>query len=114
MRFILDCSVAISWCLSDEDNDYANAIYTILSAGHQTLVPAFFWLEISNVLWVAERRNCNTIEETEIAIKLLQHLPITVDTKSVSETIGAILNLARKYNLATYDAAYLGSAEKLH
>jgi len=28
MRFILDCSVAISWCLLDEDNDYANAIYT--------------------------------------------------------------------------------------
>jgi hypothetical protein len=26
MQFILDCSVAISWCLVDEDNDYANAI----------------------------------------------------------------------------------------
>ena len=23
MQFVLDCSVAISWCLVDEDNDYA-------------------------------------------------------------------------------------------
>ena len=107
MIFILDCSVAISWCLADENNDYANAIYTIFSGGHQALVPTFFWLEISNVLWVAERRNRNTREETETAIKLLQQLPIIVDIKPVSETITATLNLARQYNIATYDAAYL-------
>jgi hypothetical protein len=26
MRFVLDCSVAISWCLPDESNAYADAI----------------------------------------------------------------------------------------
>lgn len=30
MQFVLDCSVAISWCLVDEDNDYANAMQEAL------------------------------------------------------------------------------------
>ncbi len=30
MHFVLDCSVAISWCLVDENNDYANAILVIM------------------------------------------------------------------------------------
>lgn len=30
MQFVLDCSVAISWCLVDEDNNYANSVLTIM------------------------------------------------------------------------------------
>jgi len=107
MTFILDCCVAISRCLSDEDNSYANGIYTMLLGEQGALVPAFFWLEISNVLCVAERRNRNSREETETAMTLLQSLPLTVDTTPVIKTVTSTLNLARQYNLATYDAAYL-------
>jgi predicted nucleic acid-binding protein len=115
MIFVLDCSVAISWCLQDEDNTYANAILNIVSGTNQVIVPAFFWLEISNVMWVAERRNRNTREQNDTTITILQNLPIIVDSKSVTETINTTLNLARQYNLAVYDAAYLELAirEKL-
>lgn len=65
MLFVLDCSVAINWCLSDEDNSYANAVYNILVAGNQAIVPTFFWLEVSNVLYVAEKRNRNTREQSD-------------------------------------------------
>ena len=30
IEFVLDCSVAISWCLVDEDNDYANAVLDLM------------------------------------------------------------------------------------
>ena len=30
MQFVLDCSVAISWCFVDEDDDYANALLTMM------------------------------------------------------------------------------------
>lgn len=115
MLFILDCSVAISWCLSDEDNSYANSVYNILVAGNQAIVPTFFWLEISNVLYVAEKRNRNTKKQSDTALKLLQKLPIIIDSIPVNETIIATLDLARQYNLAAYDAAYLELAmrEKL-
>ena len=107
MLFFLDCSVAINWCLEDENNIYAEAIYEIILRQNQALVPAFFWLEISNVLWVAERRNRNTRQKTDQVIKLLQSLPILVDAKPIMESINDTLNLAREYNLAAYDAAYL-------
>ena len=107
MLFVLDCSVAINWCLEDENNIYAEAIYEIIIRQNQALVPTFFWLEISNVLWVAERRNRNTREKTDQVIKLLQSLPILIDAKPITESINDTLNLAREYNLAAYDAAYL-------
>ncbi|RUR83041.1 type II toxin-antitoxin system VapC family toxin [Chlorogloeopsis fritschii PCC 9212] len=107
MFFVLDCSVGISWCLQDEDNTYANAVYNILSGENQAIVPAFFGLEISNVLWVAERKKRNTREQSDAAIAMPQALPINVDAIAVTETITATLNLARQYNLAVYDAAYL-------
>ncbi|MFB2917759.1 hypothetical protein [Aerosakkonema funiforme] len=31
-RFVLDCSVAISWCMLDESNAQAEAILDLLSA----------------------------------------------------------------------------------
>ncbi|WP_228037194.1 PIN domain-containing protein [Cuspidothrix issatschenkoi] len=53
-------------------------------------------------MWVAERRNRNTREETETAIKLLQQIPIIFDIKPVSETITATLNLARQIRPSKY------------
>lgn len=107
MLFVLDCSVAISWCLEDENSNYANAVLKTISEEYQALVPAFFWSEITNVMWVAEQRSRNTREQTNSAIAMLQALPIIIDSKPVNETITATLNLARQYNLAAYDAAYL-------
>jgi predicted nucleic acid-binding protein len=102
MLFVLDCSVAINWCVEDENNIYAEAVYEIIIRQNQALVPAFFWLEISNVLWVAEKRNRNTREKTDQVIKLLQNLPILIDAKPITESINHTLNVARQYNLAAY------------
>jgi multiple sugar transport system substrate-binding protein len=56
MQFVLDCSVAISWCLVDENNPTANAILAIMPDA-EAFVPGIWSLEIANVLLVAERRN---------------------------------------------------------
>lgn len=115
MRFVLDCSVAISWCLQDEDSTYANAVLTLLSSQNQVVIPSIWWLEITNVLLVAERRQRSTSIQSDQAIRMLQSLPILIDTTSMQETLGSILTFGRDYNLATYDAAYLELAmrEKL-
>lgn len=107
MLFVLDCSVAISWCLEDEQNNYADTIFEIILEEHQALVPAFFWSEITNVMWVAERRSRNTKEQTKIAMAMLQALPIIIDSKPINETMTATLDFARQYNLSAYDSAYL-------
>jgi hypothetical protein len=40
MRFVLDCSVAISWCLPDESNAYADAVLILLSADTEAFIKA--------------------------------------------------------------------------
>lgn len=42
MRFVLDCSVAISWCLPDESNAYADAVLILLSADRETVIKALY------------------------------------------------------------------------
>ncbi len=112
MRFILDCSVAISWCLVDENNDYANTILTIMP-DCEVYVPSIWSLEIANTLLVAERRNRITPEQSELAIALLQSLLIHIDEATNTHALSSTLVLGRQQGLAAYDAAYLELALRL-
>ncbi len=112
MQFVLDCSVAISWCLVDENNDYANALLAMMP-DCEAFVPGIWSLEIANVLLVAERRNRMTTEQSSEAITLLQSLLIQVDTATDANALNATLALGRTVGLAAYDAAYLELAMQL-
>lgn len=110
MQFVLDCSVAISWCLVDENNDYANSILAMM-VDYEAFVPGIWSLEIANTLVVAERRNRMTKEQSEEAINLLQSLLIQVDMATDTNALDSTLKLARQEGLA--DAAYLELALRL-
>lgn len=112
MHFVLDCSIAISWCLVDENNDYANAILAMMP-DCEAYVPAIWSLEVANTLLVAERRNRMTQEQSQLAIALLQSLLIHVDQATDSKALSSTFALARKEGLAAYDAAYLELAIRL-
>lgn len=112
MQFVLDCSVAISWCLVDENNPIANAILAMMLDA-EAFVPGIWSLEIANVLLVAERRNRMTQEQSEEAIALLQSLLIQIDTATDANALGATLAIGRQEGLAAYDAAYLELALRL-
>ncbi|MBO1350073.1 MAG: type II toxin-antitoxin system VapC family toxin [Hormoscilla sp. GUM202] len=112
MQFVLDCSVAISWCLLDENDDYANAILAMMPVS-QAFVPGIWSLEIANTLLVAERRNRMTQEQSNIAIELLNSLLIYVDEATDSNALSSTLILGRQEGLAAYDAAYLELALRL-
>jgi predicted nucleic acid-binding protein len=112
MQFVLDCSVAISWCLVDENDDYANAILAMMPDS-EAFVPGIWSLEIANTLVVAERRNRITQEQSEQAMALLQSLLIQVDLFTDTKALDATLKLARQEGLAAYDAAYLELALRL-
>jgi len=107
MPYVLDCSVAISWCLPDESNAYADAVWILLSADTAAIVPSIWWLEIGNVLVVAERRRRTTEVQIAEALAVLRTLPIIVDANTAQRATNATLALAREHSLAAYDAAYL-------
>ncbi|NMG11287.1 type II toxin-antitoxin system VapC family toxin [Brasilonema sp. UFV-L1] len=112
MQFVLDCSVAISWCLVDENNPTANAILAIMPDS-EAFVPGIWSLEVANTLLVAERRNRMTQQQSQQAINLLQSLFIQVDTATDANALAATIALGRQESLAAYDAAYLELALRL-
>lgn len=62
---------------------------------------------------VALRRNRMTIEQSELAIALLQSLLIRVDEATDSNALSSTLVLGRQEGIAAYDAAYLELALRL-
>ncbi len=114
MLFVMDCSVTMPWLLHNDATDYAKQVLLGFNKG-QAVVPELWFLEVSNILLVFERRKRIKVAESEQFIKLLSELPINIDQGTANRVFPKIILLARKYQLSTYDATYLELAirEKL-
>lgn len=110
MRFVLDNSVAMCWLEppnKSTDASYAVKVLKALTEG-QALVPSALWaLEAANVVAKMESRGEATEARTQAFIGLLERLNIAEDKATATQALGETLNLARRYKLSSYDAAYL-------
>jgi predicted nucleic acid-binding protein len=111
-RFVLDTSVAISWFFDDEAKEYTAAVLESL-VEWEAVVPSLWFLEVANVLLVAERRGRCTEAEAVRFIELLESLPIVTDDATPLRALHGTYQLAREYGLTAYDAAYLELAMRL-
>lgn len=112
--FVLDASVAISWCFPGdptENTPYAQAILELL-VDADALVPEIWPFEIANSIFVSSNRR-KRIGEAQIRtyMHLISSLPIRVDYRSWTETL-SLESLARKHDLTAYDVAYLELAKR--
>lgn len=110
MPIVVDTSVTMAWCFEDEATAETDSVLDRLR-DEEAVVPAFWQLEVANVLLVAERRGRITEAQSTRFLDLLSQLRIRVDmpqtdTKSV-QAIG------RRHQLSAYDAAYLLLAERI-
>lgn len=115
-RFVLDCSVAISWYLPDEEDDYAETVLDLLTSCDrliEAIVPSIWSLELANVFLVSEHRQRISQAEVAAAIALINQLPISINSVTPKEAFDSILKIGRNYNLSAYDAAYLELAIRL-
>jgi len=78
-RFVLDASIALTWCFPDEEAQKAKAISERIATGERALVSAFWRYEVLNALLVGERRKRLTPELIGAFIIDLDRLPIDVD-----------------------------------
>ena len=111
--FVLDASTALSWCFEETQTPYALAVAKAVSDGAEVHVPHIWPLEVTNALVKAFRRKRITREELNDYARQLATLRPAVDCDSVAErTFADILALAERYQLTTYDAAYLELAQR--
>ncbi len=115
MNFVLDASVALLWLVPDTDLlgvEYAVAVLDAIKES-KTIVPSLFSLEIANVVAKVESKGVVTEADSQRFIFLLSQLNIITDMTTSAHALGDTLNLARRYGLSAYDAAYLEIALRL-
>ena len=106
MPFVLDASVTACWCFPDEKSIVADiAMQRLLD--DEALAPSLWPLEIRNILIVNERRGRIDTAAADAFLRDLARLPIRVRQDT---DLPALLTLARKHQLTSYDAAYLDLA----
>jgi predicted nucleic acid-binding protein len=110
--FVLDASVAISWCFPGdptEDTPYSRRVLKELVA-NDAIVPEIWAFEIANNIFVSysKRKRISKRQITEY-LSLLRALPIRVESQSLWANVD-LESLARRQNVAAYDAAYLDLA----
>lgn len=104
MPFVLDNSVVAGWFLEDQATPYTDAIAARLEED-RAVVPALWQLEFANVLRTACKRNRIAAAQAQQIIEQICSLPIEVDRDTPGPA--ELLALALRYDLSSYDAAYL-------
>lgn len=111
MPIVIDASIAMAWSFPDERDPESLAAGRHILAEH-AIVPALWRWEVQNVLVNAERRGRVTSGTITEILQALQAMPITVDAPAPAPNFGAELQLARRFSLSVYDAAYLELAAR--
>jgi predicted nucleic acid-binding protein len=113
VSFVLDSSVALTWCFEDEATAAADALLSRVtrSGAH---APSLWPLEVLNVMLMAQRRGRMAEAARRDRILFLGKLPITLDTETAAQAWGATNRLAERHRLTLYDATYLELAQRLN
>lgn len=111
-EFVLDASVAISWCFPGdptEDTPYSRSVLRELIV-RDAVVPEIWAFEVANNIFVSHNKR-KRINEQQIVeyLALLKALPIRVEPQPLWTNV-ELESFARRWELTAYDASYLALA----
>ena len=98
---VIDASALAGWLLPDED---APDLGPVLGGAGECAAPWLLWVELRNILLVAERRGRIDTGEADALLGLVDRIGIGLDTGAAGP---AVMALARRHGLSAYDALYL-------
>jgi predicted nucleic acid-binding protein len=101
---VIDASVTLSWCFPDEQTPLSLNVLERLKTGEQDLVPAFWSVEVLNILLLGERKGRITPEQTKAFFDTLRALNPTMDHASLKQVAGPVQIICRDHRLTPYDA----------
>ncbi len=106
MRAVLDCSMALTWCLPGQINPDSRMVLDHVKR-EGALVPAIWHLEIANVLGLKFRDGNLSGPATDAAVSLLKALDIVTDSQYKERTVSNYIGEVLRFELAAYDALYV-------
>ena len=107
--FVLDCSIAMAWLFNDDATPKTEALLTRLTT-ETAFVPAWWFIEITNVLAMAELKGRITSTQSDGFIADLGTLGIERDDEAPRRAFTHLLAMCRRHRLTSYDAIYLDLA----
>ncbi len=107
--FVVDASVAAKWVLAGTEEPFRDEALLLLKQWLDSkihlLVPDFFWVELTNVLWKAVRRGRCTNETAVAALAALLDYPIpTIPSLNL---LKPALQKGILHDRSVYDSIYL-------
>jgi predicted nucleic acid-binding protein len=106
---VFDASIAMAWCFLDEATPATRKLFEDMSST-TAVVPAWWYIELANVLYLAERgRRIPAIRVVEF-IATVEDMRVEVDHEAPSRAFTHLLPLCRAHHLTSYDAIYLDLA----
>ncbi len=105
-RFILDSSVALSWCFKDEQTDESLRLLRLAESA-SIVVPALWFVEVANILGLAAGKHRLSEAELTLLLELLDALQISVDSEAPPAQFDFLVSFMRFHSLTNYDATYL-------
>lgn len=94
--FIVDCSVTMACLFRDEATAQTTELLERLDA-ESALVPGLWFLEVTNVLAIAERKGRITQNESEDFVTQFSQLNIEVDTEPSERAFTHLFPLCRAH-----------------
>ncbi len=108
---VLDSSVTLAWIYSDETTAAIRRLFDMV-AEDGAVVPQLWRLEIANSLTIAVRRSRIDADFRRAALADLALLDIRTDPDTGTHAWTRTLELADRFHLTVYDAAYLELAQR--
>ncbi len=99
---VVAAEISLGWAFEGEDS----AILRRVAEGG-ALVPTLWCVELADGLLAAERDGAITAAEASRFLGLLRDLPVGIDRETPARALGDGLAVARRYGLASGEAAYL-------
>lgn len=109
MNFVLDKSVTMRWFFGDGEPQTLAYAREVLDAMKEAtaLVPMIWGLEVANVIARAEAKGLVPEARSRRFLSMLEDLDVQADDRTFAHALSDTLNLARRYQLSSYDASYL-------
>lgn len=112
MAWVVDSSFAAALALPDEHSASVEKFFISEGGKAEIWVPPLWWYEISNVLLVAQRRKRISQADRAALLSRFGALPLRVDAQIGEMTASRLQDIADRYGLTSYDAAYLELAQR--
>ena len=111
MAFVLDASIAVAWVVGKQATPYSSRVRR-LAKREAIHVPAGLWrMEVLNAIRQLERRGNISPRAADTTVELLGSLVVT--EHAGQRSFQDLFDLARRYDLSSYDACYLALAQDL-